>query len=126
MPKNILAPASKLLFLDLIGEILFFPIWWYTTGLKNTMLYLVQGLKNSNYSLGLSLLLKNIFQPMYGQYDRAGRAISLLMRLLIIIYKLILFIFILAYYVAVVLFWLVLPPLVVWGVISNWSALWQK
>ncbi len=126
MAKNILAPASKLLFLDLIGEILFFPIWWYSTGLKNTLSYLGNGVKSANYSLGVALLLKHIFQPMYGQYDRAGRAISLVMRLFIIIYKLILFIFILAYYLAVVLFWLVLPLAVAWGIVTNWSALWQK
>lgn len=62
-------------------DVLYFPLWWYTDGLKRVAIgcwHLVQD-GNAHFSPGL--WLKNIFVPMFGQYDWQGRLMSFFMRL---------------------------------------------
>lgn len=126
MSKNILTQASKLLVLDYIAEILFFPVWWYGPGLRQALGYFSNGLVEANRFTGLTLLFKNLFQPMFAQYDKQGRIISFFMRLVLIVYKSLMFVVVLIFYLLVLMFWLLLPVLVVWGITFNLPALWQK
>lgn len=126
MSNNILLQAVRTLFLDFIGEILYFPIWWYTLGFKSVLLSFFHNLKEAQRNLGLGLLFRNIFKPMFGQSDREGRIISFFMRLLIVTYKSILFLAQTILYFLVIIFWLGLPVIVAWGLLYNAVGIWQR
>lgn len=126
MSKNILTQASKLLILDYITEILYFPVWWYGAGLKNALNFFIRGVMEADRFTGFSLLLRNIFKPMFAQYDKQGRIISFVMRLVLIIYKGLTLILLVIFYLVTLVFWLGLPILVVWGLSYNLPTLWLK
>lgn len=126
MTQNIIIQAVKAIFLDLIGEILYFPVWWYTQGLVSVVLRVLNSIKQTSHNLALPLMFKNLFKPMYGQYDRTGRLISLLMRFVLTFSRLIVFILMVIFYVCFIVFWAILPLLVVWGLINNFSSLWKQ
>jgi hypothetical protein len=126
MSKNILTQASRLLVLDYIAEILYFPVWWYGPGLINALDFFAHGLIEANRFTGLTLLVKNLFKPMFAQYDRQGRIISFFMRLVLIVYKTFVFLLMVIFYLLMLAFWLLLPVLVVWGITYNLPALWLK
>ncbi len=75
----------KLIFIDIIGDVFYFPIWWYTKGLWRVTRNRWQIVKNKEASLGVGLWIKNIFVPMFGQHDAAGRIISFIMRVVQIV-----------------------------------------
>ena len=72
---------------DFIIDLLFFPFWWYTRGLKQALLFCIELIKNVNIYLAPFLWLKNIFVPMYGQTDWQGRLMSFFMRLVNIVVR---------------------------------------
>ena len=98
---------------DLASDIVFFPLWWYTGGLKKIVLAAFRFLKNREKALALFVWTKNIFTPMYGQRDFAGAAISFVMRLVQIVFRGLAMFFWLAVAIALVLFWLILPFFVI-------------
>lgn len=126
MKNNIAIRALKSIFLDWIGEILYFPLWWYSRGLVNNVVYVGTSIKNSARDLALPLMLKNIFKPMYGQYDRQGRFISFIMRVLLIFSRLIVFLFLFIGYLIILLFWIVFPIIVFLALKNNLSILWSR
>lgn len=104
-------------FAELIRDVLYFPAWWYSRGLLN----LAGGLKNflvdKQKFLALFVWIKNIFRPMYAQYDLPGMLISFFMRLFQIFARtaiMLIWIFVCA---AIILFWILLPPFVVYEII---------
>lgn len=108
---------SLLAFLTAIGEVAFvviyFPIWWYSVGFVRFLRSLGRFLKEKQEELSLWVWLKNIFRPMYGQSDFAGRLISFFIRIIQIIFRgigLVLF-FVLTIFLAIG--WLILPLLVI-------------
>ncbi len=102
--------VSKLT-LNVIGDLWRFPLWWYTSGLKLVGKYCLESLHNTWERLALGLFLRYFFKPMYGDYTISGRAVSLLMRIVLVIYKSIRLIFWLLWYLTIFLIWLVLLPL---------------
>ncbi|MFA5184221.1 MAG: hypothetical protein WC456_01710 [Patescibacteria group bacterium] len=108
LKHNFLTYSGKII-LQILGEILYFPVWWYTVGFgrlaKNAWLFLL----NQEQILGFGVWLKNIFVPMYGQRDAAGRLISFVIRLVQIIFRgaVLLVWFLVA--LAALLLWLALP-----------------
>lgn len=71
--------------LDTIGQTLYFPIWWYSGGVRYFFNRCYGIFLFGNTYLMPGLWLKNIFVPMYGQYDIQGRIISFIMRLVQVI-----------------------------------------
>lgn len=119
MVNNLAASAFKYIIIDLIGDILYWPIWWYSKGLLKTTKASIQAITNQEKSLGLSIWVKNIFTPMFGQYDLEGRIISFFARLIQIIVR---GIMLLVWTIVVVLFyllWLILPVLVTYQIYYN-------
>ena len=96
-------------------DILYFPFWWYTIGAKHALLWCFGLLKFGNENLAPGVWLKNIFTPMYGQYDIQGRIISFLMRLAQIIGRLTALLVWLFFCLALFLIWMIIPLIVVWG-----------
>jgi len=102
---------------ELVWDILYFPVWWYSRGLFNLIANLMEFLSNKQKSLALLVWLKNIFRPMYAQYDWQGMLISFFMRLAQIIFRSIVMLFWLILSFAVVIFWLVLPVFIIYEII---------
>ena len=65
---------------DLFKGVFFFPVWWYSRGLVSTARFCVDTIQNQARELSVSIWLKNLFVPMYGSYDIAGRLISFVVR----------------------------------------------
>jgi len=125
MTQNVLVQAIKSILLDLIWEILYFPLWWYGPGLKKVALYTLNSIRNTEHSLAVGIMFKNLFKPMFGQYDTQGRLISFLMRLILTISRFVLFVVLAVFNFLLIIFWLVLPGYVLWGILFNISSLWK-
>jgi len=83
---NFLTYSGKII-IQILGEILYFPVWWYTVGFGRLIKTVGNFWLNQEKILGFSVWLKNLFVPMYGQNDWAGRLISLVIRLVQIIFR---------------------------------------
>lgn len=105
---NFLSYIGKII-LQIVGEILYFPIWWYSVGFFRLLKNVWRIFRNEEAALGFSVWLKNLFVPMYGQSDFAGRAISFFIRLVQIIFRGFILSVWLALLLLAVIFWLVLP-----------------
>lgn len=101
----------KLIFSETIGSILQFPFWWYTEGFLEAMRWCMRGLRYRWDSAGLALWMKNFFVPMYGQYDIAGRLVSVVMRFVVLIGRIIGLCVEAFGYGVILLIWLFLPVL---------------
>jgi len=105
------------LLLEVIADILYFPIWWYTKGLAHAGSYCLQLFKDGNSRLAPVLWLENLLVPMYGQYDIQGRIVSFFMRLVQVFIR---SIGLLAWFIICVwlfIVWLAVPVVVVSGLI---------
>jgi len=111
---------QRILF-DSIVDIFYFPLWWYTSGVLHSFKWCWGFFLDGNQNLAPGLWLKNLFVPMYGQYDWQGRIISFLMRFIQFGFRSVALIF--WFLVCVVLFiiWLLLPVVVVSGFIMSFS-----
>lgn len=101
--------------LQIVGDILYFPIWWYSVGFTRAAAAVFRFWRSREASLGFSIWVKNIFVPMYGQRDIAGRVISFFMRLIQIIFRGAILLVWLALAVSALLAWLAFPILLFLG-----------
>lgn len=107
-------PTARFVLVDLIGDLLYWPVWWYTRGFVKTARFFGMILRNKERQLGIRVWMRNLFVPMFGQYDMEGRLISFFARIVVIGYRsVVLFIWTLAI-VAIILSWLLLPLVVYW------------
>lgn len=90
-------------------------------GLWNFVQGIVQFLKNREKGLGLSVWLKNIFKPMYGQHDWQGILISIFMRLVQIVFRSVLMLVYFLLAVLAFIVWVILPLLIVFEIIVQLS-----
>lgn len=65
---------------DVVWDILKFPIWWYSSGLVWLGRFCRDTLQSYARFFAVSVWMKNIFVPMFGQNDWQSRLISLFMR----------------------------------------------
>ncbi len=86
MEHNSFTYFGKIL-VRILWDFLYFPIWWYGAGLLKTLRGVGNFYKNQEASLNFLVWFKNIFVPMYGQYDIAGRLVSFFIRLVQVIYR---------------------------------------
>jgi len=121
MNNNLFYPALKYIALDLIGDILYWPVWWYSKGLIKTGLFCLEKIKDQEERLGVSIWIKNIFTPMFGQYDIEGRLISFFIRIFQIIARLILLLIWTILMLAVFIIWIVLPIFIIYQLINRWQ-----
>lgn len=109
--------AGKIFIMVLIDEIktiLYFPIWWYSSGLLNVFKLAGAIIVNMDETLGFRIWVKNLFVPMFGQRDFAGRAISLFLRLFQIIVRGLVLLLIILLALILVVIWLLLPIFVLY------------
>ena len=109
---NFLSYSGKII-ISLILEIVYFPIWWYSVGFFRIAKNIWRFFLGREQSLGFSIWLKNIFVPMYGQHDWAGRLISFFIRLIQIVFRGLVLFFWGLISLFLVFSWLALPILLV-------------
>lgn len=119
MPTHTGTRAVKFVLADLIGDVAYFPLWWYSRGAARAVRSLATGMQETARSLALRIWLKNLFVPMYGQYDAQGRIISFFMRLFQIIVRSFAAFFWLLIRIAIFVIYLAVPPFVAYLVVVN-------
>jgi hypothetical protein len=113
---NFLSYTGKII-IEIIGDIFYFPFWWYSKGLYDFTKKILIFLGNKEKSLALFVWIRNIFVPMFGQRDWQGILVSFFMRVVQIIFRTIAMIFWLLVAMIGILFWLVLPIFVIYEII---------
>ena len=119
--NNIAVSSLKFVLVDLIGDILYWPLWWYSKGLVKTGLFCLQNLKSEYERLALGVWLKNLFTPMFGQYDWEGRLISFFIRIFQIIFRAILLLFWAIVFLVVFIAWIIVPPYIFYQAVINFQ-----
>lgn len=98
----------------LARDIVYAPVWWYTRGAFFISKWLVRTSVSTWNQVGLAVWIKNIFVPMFQQYDWQGRIISFFMRLAQIIGRFVGFVVMFVIFMIVYMAWFVLPVLAIW------------
>lgn len=101
--------AFKYLFVDLIGGVIRWPLWWYTKGLALRFAWARNSITGYAKMVALGVWVKNIFVPMFGQRDWQSRLISVFMRIVNIIGRGIALMFWSLIVLALVILYLALP-----------------
>lgn len=114
-----LQKTMKFVVRDILIDLIYWFFWWYTSGLKKAFLKMIDTIVQGNRELGLSIWIKNIFRPMFGQYDWQGRIISFFMRIFMIIIRFFIFIFWIIFALIVFLFWIVIPLFIIFMIMYN-------
>ena len=99
---------------EFLLDVVYFPVWWYTKGLKRIAIACLHTIQDTNISLAPGLWLRNLFVPMFGQTDWQGRLTSVFMRavnvsgrgIALLVYMIIIF--------HVFLFWIAFPFIVLY------------
>ncbi|KKQ27308.1 MAG: hypothetical protein US42_C0011G0046 [Candidatus Magasanikbacteria bacterium GW2011_GWC2_37_14] len=95
--------------LEFFLDFLYFPIWWFTSGILHSTKFCWNLFLDGNILLAPGLWLKNLFVPMFGQSDFQGRLVSVMMRFFNVIFRSIaLFIWLLVVFV-IFLLWINIP-----------------
>ena len=76
MPTRFLQATFRLIVLDVVGNLLHFPIWWYSSGMKAAFFLALRQIRSMADYFALPILFKYWFKPMFGQSDVWGRLIS--------------------------------------------------
>jgi hypothetical protein len=76
---------TKFVFAETVGSVIRFPIWWYGEGLSRFVGWIGKQLSYRWKSFSFVIWMQNLLVPMYGQYDLAGRLVSFVMRLVVLI-----------------------------------------
>jgi len=103
---------------SVLKHLVLWPLWWYTSGLLIILKATGRKIIGLWQGLALDVWLKNIFRPMYGQYDAASRIISFLMRLVQIVFRLIIMLVISAVIIVLPVVYLALPLLAIWQLVE--------
>ncbi|HCC23029.1 TPA: hypothetical protein DF272_02510 [Candidatus Falkowbacteria bacterium] len=111
--------AIKFVAKDLVLDFLSWPFWWYSRGAVLAGRRFVDTIAEGSRSLALTVWIKNVFVPMYGDYTWQGRLISILMRLVQIVIRSIIFCGWIIFALVVFILWFVLPVFVVFQLIFN-------
>lgn len=113
LSQNIFFISFKKLLYNSLRDILYFPVWWYTKGLKNKWKSTIRTIESGNDILGVTLWYKSILKPMYAQKDFAGRLISFGMRLVIALARTILFLLWILISLISIIVWVILPIFII-------------
>lgn len=119
--QNIVWLSIRYVIIDLIGRVLFFPLWWYSRGLIKTIKWAFRAIRDEEHALAVGVWIENLFVPMYGQYDWQGRIVSFFMRLAQIIFRLLFLLVWAAMILMVVVLWVILPLVVGYEIWFHWE-----
>lgn len=114
---NPVISALKYVFIELIAKIFYFPIWWYTTGTKKVLIFIGGQIASLSNALSIKILFKNLLKPMYGDYSRSGRIISLFVRIFHFFFLLLTTVIWIIVMLVMLIIYLILPIFVVYSII---------
>jgi len=112
--NNIVVSSAKFIIIDIIGDFVYWPVWWYTVGVKNAVFFCGRQIREAWLALALGIWLKNLFTPMYDERSIFGRAISLVMRIVVLLWKMAWLALWMAIILALLMVWLLAPIAVIW------------
>lgn len=115
----------KLIFIDTILDILYFPLWWYSRGAVLAFKWALKEMGETENFLAVRIWVANLFRPMFGQRDIGGKIISFFMRLIQIIFRSAAFLGFGAFYFALFLVYLALPAFVIYGISLHLPSLFK-
>ncbi|MDP3986282.1 MAG: hypothetical protein U1C53_02895 [Candidatus Veblenbacteria bacterium] len=98
------------LVLEFVLDVVRFPWWWYSGGLTIVAERCWRGFSTARARVSLGVFARYLFKPMYQDYTWQGRAISLAMRLVLLIAKSIRLLVAAAWYLAFLVGWVLLLP----------------
>jgi len=104
---------------QLVWDAILWPFWWYSVGLDFFWRLAGRQLKSAFGGLALGVWAANLFVPMFGQYDRAGRIISFFIRLFQVIARSIWLFFYGLFWLALFIVWLLLPFTAVYALFAG-------
>ncbi|SRR6056297_776431 len=107
----------KNIVLNSLVSILYFPVWWYSIGLKKRISGFIQGMKRQIHDLALKIMFKYLFKPMYGETSVSGRIISFFMRLILLIWRVFLFLIMTIFRLLLIILWILILPTTLWQII---------
>lgn len=110
------ANPFQLILGELIFDVVRFPAWWYTTGVRKAARFWLNEVRAYGERLSLRILFKNLLQPMYGDYTKTGRAISVGLRIITFIFRIAFFILWAAAVTVFLSVWIALPLLIAYAV----------
>ncbi len=99
---------------DIVFDFVKFPVWWYTAGTKKAAVFAWGEIRDWLARLSLVILFRNLLKPMYGDYTKSGRAISLVIRLVMFVVKFAIMVVWTGIVVGLLVLWLALPVIVLW------------
>ena len=105
--------------LDFLLHMVYFPVWWYTDGLKRAGIYCINLLQSGNEILAPGLWLQNLFVPMFGQNDWQGRIVSVVMRFINVIARGAVLLMYAAAVSVIFVLWLLWPPFVLYMLFAS-------
>ena len=111
----------KFIFLDIIGDFIYWPVWWYTVGLKDRFVLAWQQIREMWCSLAVGLWLRHIFTPMYADYTLLGRLISFPIRLLVLAWKFFWFILWFVLIMSIIALWIFGPLFIIYMIGSHFN-----
>jgi hypothetical protein len=106
---NLVLANVKFIFVDIVGDFLYWPVWWYSRGFMEAVIFAWEQIKKEWLVLGLGIWLKNLFSPMFRDRSVLGRLISLGVRMVILVWRLMWFLAWLIIILGLVALWLILP-----------------
>lgn len=114
---NIFWQSIKFIVKDIILNVLYFPVWWYTEGAFRILQKIGSEARNFSHNLNLGILFKYLFKPMYGLTDIWSRIISFMVRIVhfcVLGFLAVVWILVLALFF---LFWLIFPAFILYNVL---------
>lgn len=116
MKQSFIIRTIKVAFFDIIIDVLYFPVWWYSIGLVKAFTSCGNGIKESYHNFAIGILLRNMFKPMYGERSFSGRIISFFARILILLFRLIQFFIWAAVLLALPVLWVGAPVVIIYQI----------
>lgn len=120
------AVLLKYVLWDLIGNVIYFPVWWYTRGLKKLGAFLVTFVAAMEMRLAVRIWVVNLFKPMYAVTDIPGRIISFFMRLFMIVMRTFALIIIAAAAVILFVAYIAWPPFLILMILTQFGLAFVK
>lgn len=112
MPTSNFFVYIWIVLIQLIKDLALLPVWWYTLGFYKVLRWCGRFIFDWWRSLALSVWLRYLFVPMYGQSDFTGRLISFFMRAVQILFRSVVMLFWLTIALLIIVAYLALPLLI--------------
>ncbi|MFA5134378.1 MAG: hypothetical protein WC505_01165 [Patescibacteria group bacterium] len=118
MSDNVLIATLKYIAIEILWDIVYFPIWWYSKGLVRIGRYCLESAEfHVSRRLALGVWLRSMFKPMYGDYTKEGRIISFFMRVVVLVWKLIATVLWMCVLALIFFCWILLPFIIVYYIL---------